>query len=85
MNQVVSGIQIQLLTYLDEMAEQKNFESAGVLYFNLLDTIVKADKNLSDEEIKKQLNISRASLYRAIDELYDSKKIEKDGNIIRLL
>lgn len=56
LNQVVSGIQIQLLTYLDEMAEQKNFESAGVLYFNLLDTIVKADKNLSDEEIKKQLN-----------------------------
>lgn len=56
LNQVVSGIQIQLLTYLDEMAEQKNFESAGVLYFNLLDTIVKADKNLSDDEIKKQLN-----------------------------
>ncbi len=36
-------------------------------------------------ELSKQLNISRASLYRAIDELYDSKKIEKDGNIIRLL
>lgn len=56
LNQVVSGIQIQLLTYLDEMAEQKQFESAGVLYFNLIDTIIKADKNLSDEEIKKQLN-----------------------------
>lgn len=56
LNQVVSGIQIQLLTYLDEVAEQKNFESAGVLYFNLIDTIVKADKNLSDDEIKKQLN-----------------------------
>lgn len=56
LNQVVSGIQIQLLTYLDEMTEQQNLESAGVLYFNLLDTIVKADKNLSDEEIRKQLN-----------------------------
>lgn len=56
LNQVVSGIQIQLLTYLDEMAEQKQFESSGVLYFNLLDTIIKADKNLSDDEIKKQLN-----------------------------
>ncbi len=56
LNQVVSGIQIQLLTYLDEMTEQKDFESAGVLYFNLLDTIIKAGKDLSDEEIKKELN-----------------------------
>lgn len=56
LNQVVAGIQIQLLTYLDEMTEQKDFEPAGVLYFNLLDTIVKANRNMSDEEIKKQLN-----------------------------
>ncbi|MBP3463622.1 MAG: helicase-exonuclease AddAB subunit AddB [Clostridia bacterium] len=56
LNQVVAGIQIQLLTYLDEMTEQKNFESAGILYFGLLDTIVKANRNMSDEEIKKQLN-----------------------------
>ncbi len=56
LNQVVAGIQIQLLTYLDEVAEQKDFESAGVLYFNLIDTIVKASRNMSDEEIKKQLN-----------------------------
>lgn len=56
LNQIVAGIQIQLLTYLDEMSEQKDFESSGVLYFNLLDTIVKASKNMTDEEIKKQLN-----------------------------
>lgn len=56
LNQVVSGIQIQLLTYLDEMTQQQKFESAGVFYFNLIDTIVKADKNLSNEEIRKQLN-----------------------------
>lgn len=56
LDQVAYGIQIQLLTYLDEIAEQKNFNTAGVLYFNLLDTIVKSDKRLSDEEIRKQLN-----------------------------
>lgn len=56
LNQIVAGIQIQLLTYLDEVSEQKNFESSGVLYFNLLDTIVKANKNMSDEDIKKELN-----------------------------
>lgn len=56
LNQIVAGIQIQLLTYLDEMSEQKDFESAGILYFNLLDTIIKANRNMSDEEIRKQLN-----------------------------
>lgn len=55
LNQVVSGIQIQLLTYLNEISEQSKFDPAGILYFNLLDSIVKADKNLSDEEIKQQL------------------------------
>ncbi len=56
LNQVISGIQIQLLTYLDEISEKQNFEPAGVLYFNLIDTIIKADKNLTDEEIKNKLN-----------------------------
>ena len=41
---------------MNEVVEQSEFDSAGILYFNLLDTIVKADKNLSDEEIRKQLN-----------------------------
>ena len=56
LNQFMSGIQIQLLTYLDEIANQKNMEGVGVLYFNLLDTIVKANKPMSDEELKKELN-----------------------------
>ncbi len=56
LNRVVAGIQIQLLTYLDEITEQKNFDSAGILYFNLIDTIVKANKNLTDEEIRQKLN-----------------------------
>ena len=56
LNQFVGGIQIQLLTYLDEVVKQKELEGTGILYFNLLDTIIKSSKNLSDEEIKKQLN-----------------------------
>lgn len=56
LNQVVAGIQIQLLTYLDEISQQKNFDPAGVLYFNLIDTIIKADKKLTDEELKKEIN-----------------------------
>ncbi len=36
-------------------------------------------------ELSKQLNLSRASLYRALDELCADGKIEKDGDIISLL
>lgn len=36
-------------------------------------------------ELSKQLNLSRASLYRALDELCADGKIEKDGDIIGLL
>ncbi len=36
-------------------------------------------------ELSRQLNLSRASLYRALDELCADGKIEKDGDIIRLL
>ena len=56
LNQFMSGIQIQLLTYLDEISQQKNMEGVGVLYFNLLDTIVNSKRPLSDTELKKELN-----------------------------
>ena len=55
LNQVVSGIQIQLLTYMDALTENTEADPAGVLYFNLINSIVKSDKNLSDEEIEKQI------------------------------
>lgn len=55
LNQVVSGLQIQLITYLDAITEQDAFEPAGVLYLGLVDNIVKTNKNLSEEEIEKQI------------------------------
>ncbi len=55
LNQVVSGIQIQLLTYMDAITEKDSVDPAGILYFNLIDSIIKSDKNLSDEEIKSQI------------------------------
>ena len=55
LNQVVAGLQIQLITYLDAVAEQKNSEQAGILYLGLVDSIVKAKKNLSEEEIEKEI------------------------------
>ena len=55
LNQVVSGLQIQLLTYLDAITEKENATSAGILYFNLIEPVIKATKNLTDEELEKEL------------------------------
>lgn len=54
-NKVVAGLQIQLITYLDDMCLQKAFEPSGVLYMGLIDNIVKAPKNLSNEQIEDEI------------------------------
>ncbi len=53
--QVQAGLQIQLITYLDAICEQSNFEASGVLYMNLIDNVVKNAKNLSEEEIQNKI------------------------------
>lgn len=55
LNQVVAGLQIQLITYLDAITEQEKFDPAGALYLGLIDNIIKSNKNLSDEEIEKEI------------------------------
>lgn len=54
-NQVMFGLQIQLITYLDALCDQTDFEPSGVLYMGLIDNIVKNAKNLSDEEIENKI------------------------------
>ena len=55
LNQIVSGLQIQLVTYLDALTEQKDYEASGLLYLSLIDNIVKASKNMTDEEIEMEI------------------------------
>lgn len=55
MNQVYAGLQIQLITYLDAICDQTDFEASGVLYMGLIDNIVKNAKNLSEEEIANKI------------------------------
>ena len=61
LNQVVAGLQIQLLTYMDAITKIEDVLPAGVLYFNLIEPVIKNDKNLTDyeieEEIKKQFKM----------------------------
>ena len=55
LNEVYAGIQIQLLTYLDAVCKKEDAMAAGILYFGLLEQMVKADKKISEEEIEEQI------------------------------
>lgn len=55
LNKMVTGLQIQLLTYVDIMAEKTNKEPVGMLYFNLIEPIISKNKNLSDEKIEEEI------------------------------
>ena len=55
LNSVYAGLQIQLLTYLDAVCKEEDFEPAGVLYFNLIDPIIKSEKNMTEEEIEAEI------------------------------
>ena len=55
LNQVMSGLQIQLITYLDAICEQEEVNPSGVLYLGLIDNVVKSDKNLTEEEIEEKI------------------------------
>jgi len=55
LNQVYAGMQIQLLTYLDAVCKQEDLMPAGILYFSLLEQIVKSDKKITEEEIEDEI------------------------------
>lgn len=55
LNEFAYGLQIQLLTYLDAVTKLEDVIPAGVLYFNLIDPIIKANKNMTDEEIELEI------------------------------
>lgn len=55
LNQVVAGLQLQLLTYLNETCKVEDFIPAGVLYFNLTNPTIGTDKNMTNEEIQEKI------------------------------
>ena len=59
LNEVMAGIQIQLLTYLDAVSKQEEASPAGLLYFSLIDPVIKAkNRGLTDEQIEKEIKSS---------------------------
>ena len=55
LNQVVAGLQIQLLTYLDAACKIEEMLPAGVLYYSLIDPILKTNKKIDKEELEDEL------------------------------
>lgn len=74
--------------FLNSKIESYTMPTAGEKLYNCLaaqakDGCVILDAKMTD--LAKSLNLSRASLYRAFDELCDCGKIIKDGKNIKLL
>ena len=55
LNEVEAGLQLQLLTYTDAVCKKENATSAGALYFNLIEPIIKASKRLTEEQIEEEI------------------------------
>ena len=87
LNEVVAGLQLQLLTYLDAVCEIEDVMPAGVLYFNLIDPSIKVANKLDEEklqdEIRKQFKM-KGLILADIDVVKKmDKKLEKgNSNVI---
>lgn len=55
LNEVYAGLQIQLLTYLDAACKEEDLMPAGILYFNMIEQMIKADKPMEQEEIEEKI------------------------------
>ncbi|MCI9413513.1 MAG: helicase-exonuclease AddAB subunit AddB [Clostridia bacterium] len=55
LNEVLAGLQLQLLTYLDATCKKEDVLPAGVFYFPLIDPILNSDRSLAEEQIKEEL------------------------------
>lgn len=84
LNEVYAGLQIQLLTYLDAACKEEDLMPAGILYFSMLEQMIKADKRMEQEEIEEKIraNFKMKGLILAdvkVVKLHD-KKLEKGGS-----
>lgn len=98
-NKMVSGLQIQLLTYIDIMSEKTRKEPVGMLYFNLIEPIINTNRNLSDEEIEEEIRkafkmkgliLADIKIIKMMDKQLESGTskiipvtLDKSGNIIQ--
>lgn len=58
LNEIKGGLKLQLLTYLEEACKVEQKQPAGVLYFNLIEPIIKLKRTSTEEEIEKEVKNS---------------------------
>ena len=97
LNEVVAGLQLQLLTYLDAVCNIEDVMPAGVLYFNLIDPSIKATNKMDDEKIAEELRkqfkmkgliLADVNIVKKMDKKLEKGNsniipayIDKDGNL----
>lgn len=97
LNEVVAGLQIQLLTYLDAACNIEEVLPAGVLYYSLIDPILKQDKKMDKEQIEEEMKkkfkmngliLADVNVVKKMDKTLDSGAssvipayLDKEGNI----
>lgn len=81
LNEVIAGLQIQLLTYLDATCKIEEVMPAGVLYYSLIDPILKLDKPISKENIEEVMKkkfkmngliLADVKVVKMMDKTFDS-------------
>lgn len=97
LNEVVAGLQLQLLTYLDATCSIEELLPGGILYFNLIDPIIKSGKAMTDEEIENEIRkkfkmqgliLADVKVVKMMDKTLEKGSssiipayIDKDGNL----
>lgn len=85
LNKVISGLQLQLLTYTDAICENENVLPAGALYYTLIEPKI-AERKINKEEIEdiiKQnfrmngLVLADINIIKAMDTTLDTGKSDK--------
>ena len=80
LNEMISGVQIQLITYIDSIARKEGAMPGAVLYFNLIDPIIKSNKNLTDEEIEENIRRQFRAQGLILADIKIIKKMDKTLN-----
>lgn len=56
--EIVYGLQLQLITYLDRMTQEQEFQSAGALYYHLADSMLALSTKMTPEQMEQKMRQS---------------------------
>lgn len=78
LDEVMAGLQIQLLTYMDAVTKIEDFMPAGVLYFNLIEPVINANRNTTEDDIESQIKKQFKMKGIVLSDINIIKKMDKD-------